>query len=121
MVFFLLETTWYLSFSKQTIQNHLEISSKTQFWTRNVRNWTKSRDLVMSGPVQEDPYGPIWALMGPPGQVLAGPDMPDFRLLVEFCMFWVQICFLMKFLDDSAWFCVEESKNIVFLQKNIVF
>ena len=31
-------------------------------------------------------YGPIWALMGPPGQVLAGPDMSDFRLLVEFCM-----------------------------------
>ena len=37
-----------------------------------------------------DLYGPIWALMGPPGQVLAGPDMSDFRLLVEFYMFWVQ-------------------------------
>ena len=36
------------------------------------------------------PYGPIWALMGPPGQVLAGPDMSDFRVLVEFRMFWVQ-------------------------------
>ena len=36
------------------------------------------------------PYEPIWALMGPPGQVLAGPDMSDFRLLVEFCMFWMQ-------------------------------
>ena len=44
------------------MQNHLEISSKSKFWTRNVRNWTKSRDLVMSGPVQEDPYGPH---MGP--------------------------------------------------------
>ena len=38
------------------MQNHLEIWSKNQFWTRNVRNWTKSRDLVMSGPVQEDKY-----------------------------------------------------------------
>ena len=38
------------------------------------------------GPI----YGPIWALMGPLGQVLAGPDMSDFRLLVEFCMFWIQ-------------------------------
>ena len=26
----------------------------------------------------------------PPGQVLASPDMSDFRFLVEFCMFWVQ-------------------------------
>ena len=31
------------------MQNHLEISSKTEFWTRNVRNLAKSRDLVMSG------------------------------------------------------------------------
>ena len=30
----------------------------------------------------------------PPGQVLAGPDMSDFRRLVEFCMFWVQYLFL---------------------------
>ena len=36
------------------------------------------------------PYGPIWALMGPPGQVLAGPDMSEFRLLVEFCILLVQ-------------------------------
>ena len=45
------------------------------------------------GPVRvgaRSGLGPIWALMGPPGQVLAGPDMSDFRLLVEFCMFWVQ-------------------------------
>ena len=26
----------------------------------------------------------------PPGQVLAGPDMSDFRLLVQFCMLRVQ-------------------------------
>ena len=27
------------------MQNHLEISSKIQFWTRNVRNWTKIYDF----------------------------------------------------------------------------
>ena len=32
----------------------------------------------------------VGALMGPPGQVLAGPDMSDFRRLVEFRMFRVQ-------------------------------
>ena len=30
------------------MQNHYEITSKSQLWTRNVRNWTKSRHLVMS-------------------------------------------------------------------------
>ena len=28
-------------------------------------NWTKSPDLVMSGPVQEDPYGPHMGPYGP--------------------------------------------------------
>ena len=36
------------------------------------------------------PYGPIWALMGPPGQVLAGPDMTEVRVLVQFGTFRVQ-------------------------------
>ena len=45
--------------------------------------------LVTLGPGW-GPYGPLWAHTGPPGQVLAGPDMSDFRLLVQFCMFWVQ-------------------------------
>ena len=67
------------------MQNHYEISSKYHFWARNVRNWTKSPDLVMSGPVQEDPYGPhmapygpMWAHMGPYGPIGAhmGPN-PD--------------------------------------------
>ena len=29
----------------------------------------------------------------PLGQVLAGPDMSDLRLLVQFCVLWVQNCF----------------------------
>ena len=27
------------------MQNHLEISSKSQFWIRHVQNWTKSRNM----------------------------------------------------------------------------
>ena len=41
------------------MQNHLEISSKTQFWTLNVRNWTQSRDLVMSGLAKTCPGGQV--------------------------------------------------------------
>ena len=44
------------------MQNHLEISSKIQFWTRSVRNWSKSLTeslrkvyAIFQGPVQEDP------------------------------------------------------------------
>ena len=51
------------------MQNHCVISSKYHFWTRNVSNSTKSPDLVMSGPVQEDPYGPIRSHMGQNGGV----------------------------------------------------
>ena len=59
------------------MQNHDVISSKYHFWTRNVPNWTKSPDLVMSGPVQKDPYGPIRAHVGPYGpQPGPGPN-PD--------------------------------------------
>ena len=41
---------------RKTMQNHQEITSKIKFWSRNVRNWTKTLTLVMSGPVQEDKY-----------------------------------------------------------------
>ena len=34
-------------------------------------------------------------------QVLAGPDMSDFRLLVEFCMLWVQ-----NLIFDEIYKCV---------------
>ena len=50
---------------------------------------------ALMGPYM-GPYGPLWAFMGPPGQVLAGPDMSDFRLLVEFCIFWFQNLFVDK-------------------------
>ena len=57
------------------MQNHLEISSKSKFWTRNVRNLSKSlteslrkvygifQDL--SRKAHMGPHGPIWAHMGP--------------------------------------------------------
>ena len=40
------------------MQNHYVISSKYQFWIRDVPNSTKSPDVVMSGPVQ-------WLFMSP--------------------------------------------------------
>ena len=44
---------------RKTMQNHLEISAKTLFGTRNVPNWTKSRDLDMSGPAKTSPGGQV--------------------------------------------------------------
>ena len=41
------------------MQNHLEISSTTYFWIRNVRNLTKSRDLDMSGLAKTCPGGQV--------------------------------------------------------------
>ena len=35
---------------RKTMQNHLEITSKSQFWIRNVRNWTKTLTSDTSGP-----------------------------------------------------------------------
>ena len=59
------------------MQNHYVISSKYHFWTWNVPNWTKSRDLNMSGPAKTCLGGPIRAHMGPYGpQPGPGPN-PD--------------------------------------------
>ena len=53
------------------MQNHVEISSKSEFWTRDVPNWSKClygklteswrffQDL--SRRTHKGPYGPIWA------------------------------------------------------------
>ena len=68
-----------------------------------------------------DHYGPIWAHAGPPGQVLAGADMSDFRRLVEFCMCGFKIKFLTKFLNDSARFLPEKLKNMFFQPKALIF
>ena len=37
---------------RKTMQNHLEITSKNQFWTRSVRNWTKTLTSIMSEPAK---------------------------------------------------------------------
>merc|ERR1711924_281721 len=39
---------------------------------------------------------------------------PETRLLVNFARLGTKTEFLMTFLDDSAWFCVEELKKHVF-------
>ena len=61
--------------------------------SRGKQGWGPARVGAQSGLGPGPgwgPYEPIRALMSPPGQVLAGPDMSDFRLFVEFCMFWFQ-------------------------------
>ena len=43
----------------KTMQNHMEITSKTLVWIRSVRNLlVKSRDLDMSGPAKASPGVP---------------------------------------------------------------
>ena len=41
------------------MQNHLEITSKNQFWTRGVQNFTKTLTSVMSGPAKASPGGRV--------------------------------------------------------------
>ena len=50
----------------------------------------------------------------PPGQVLAGPDMSKVRFFFNFARFGSKTEFLTKFLDDSAWFCLEKLNNMFF-------
>ena len=73
-------------------------------------------------------WGPVrvGAHMGPPGQVLAGPDMSDFRLLVEFCMFGVpNYCFLSyrsaSFLGQETHEHVKTIKKSCLEAKNDIF
>ena len=58
----------------------------------------------------------------PPGQVLAGPDMSDFRLLVKFRTFRFQN---LVFDEISRWFCMvlpgEAQKHVFVLPKNLKF
>ena len=56
---FLVKKYVFCASPAKAMQNHLEISSKTLFWTRNVPNWTKSRDLDMSGPAKTSPGGQV--------------------------------------------------------------
>ena len=58
------------------MQNHLEISSKVQFGSRNVRNWTKSRTIW----VHMGLYGPIW---GRPGPLKSGKSSGEKHFVVQ--------------------------------------
>ena len=89
------------------MQNHLEISLKSQFWTRSVRNLSKCRTeswrkvdgklteslrnfkTCPGGPIRahiwahKGPYGPIWAptRTGPQPRLGPNPDPVFFEIL----------------------------------------
>ena len=79
------------------MQNHLEFLSKNQFWTRNVRNWTKSRDLVMSGPAKTCPGGQKY-LLQTNGNTFISEIAPFQFLLAIFYIFIRSFVVLSKFI-----------------------
>ena len=44
--------------TRKTMQYHLEMISKSQFWIRSVQNLMKSRGLDVPGPAKASPGGP---------------------------------------------------------------
>ena len=72
------------------------------------------------------PYGPMWALMGPPGQVWRFRKL-SVNFPLTFCKtIWTNIArfgsrngILTKFHNDSASFLLEKLKNQVILTKNL--
>ena len=78
------------------MQNHLEISSKSEFWIRDVSNWSKCLygKLTESLRLPQDlsrkahvgPHGPIWAHKGPYGPQLG--TAPVFLFLCVHVLFW---------------------------------
>jgi len=87
------------------IQNHLEISSKSNFWTRNVRNWSKSLTEIwrnfqdLPRRTHKGPYGPtygpirthIWAHKGPYGPQ-PGPGPNPAWALEQILFQWIKKC-----------------------------
>ena len=53
----LIKTRCFWAPRRQNMQNHDEITSKIQFWIRNVRNWTKSRNMDMSMSTKSSKWG----------------------------------------------------------------
>ena len=70
------------------MQNHLEISSRTLFWTRNVPNWTKSRELDMSGPAKTSPGGQV--LVAKPCLYFFLLDFMPFIFLLTVILFFIK-------------------------------
>ena len=73
------------------------------------------------GPI----YGPMWAHMGPYGSSWTGlgksvnfPSTFRKTIWINFARFGSKNCILMKFLDDSASFLLENLKNQVILTQN---
>ena len=69
------------------LQTLLNLPIKTHDLIKSINLLAKKWKGVISGKK----YSRWFAVSScPPRQVLAGPDMSDFRLLVQFCIIWVQ-------------------------------
>ena len=76
------------------MQNHLEISSKYNFWTRNVRNWSKSLTESLRkvyGISKTCPGGPIWAHMGPQGPTWAHMSPYRAHIWALYGLIWAHV------------------------------
>ena len=95
------------------MQNHLEISSKTQFWIRNMRNWTKTLTSVMSGPATASPGGQV--LVSKAGFLsFSSSQITHFQSLLANSSFFIRSGVLLsKFIIFV--------KSIVLLNKFIIF
>ena len=87
-----------------------------------IPGWGPVRVGAHMGPY--GPYGPIRALMDWPLWVLLDRSwqvrtcpISDFWL--SFARFGSKTCFLIKFLNDSAWFLLEKLKKHIFSTKNL--
>ena len=103
-----------LNIQAKVMQNHLEISSETQFWTQSMQNSTKSRKSDMSGPAKTCPGGKVLTA----NQRKYFPEITPLcfisRFLIsffDFSCFGPRICFLTKFLNDSARLLLEKQKK----------
>ena len=53
----------------------------------------KFANKIWTGVIPEKKKTALLTRTCPPRMAWAGPDMSDFRLLIEFCMLWVQNLF----------------------------
>ena len=99
------------------VQNHLEISSKTQFWTRNVEIRPKVLRKVcvifqdLSRRTHKGPYGPIRAHRDPQHALcIFGDFLSIFRIFGQILGFLIKITWFLSFSSKND---AESSRNFM--------